>query len=179
MQPVLIATCGVPFSGKSTLAKSLSHALDIRVLSYDFEVYLVHRHLVPTGSSVTAEYDFVQDIGRREVGAILTAGESLIYDDLLLDRDDRGKLAAVARASRARLVFVYLDTPLAVINQRRAENSRSRSRTSIPDAKMELDIAHLEPPGPRERAVYVRPGDALPDVVAKIKARFPRGGQPP
>ena len=52
MQPVLIAMCGLPFSGKSVLARSLSHELRIRLLSYDFEIYLPHRHLVPPGSRV-------------------------------------------------------------------------------------------------------------------------------
>ena len=54
MWPTLIAMCGLPFSGKSVLARSLSHELGIRLLSYDFEIFLPHRHLVPPGSSVAA-----------------------------------------------------------------------------------------------------------------------------
>jgi predicted kinase len=81
MRPALIAMCGLPFSGKSVLARSLGQSLGIRVLSYDFEIYQAFRHL--------------------------TAGGRLIYDDLLLERDDRRKLAA---ACRAELVLVYLDT---------------------------------------------------------------------
>ncbi len=38
--PTLIAMCGLPFAGKSVLARSLSHELGIRLLSYDFETYL-------------------------------------------------------------------------------------------------------------------------------------------
>ena len=89
MRSVLIAMCGLPFSGKSVLAWSLGQALGIRVLSYDFEIYQASRHLVPAGSSATAEYDFVQDIARRRIREHLTAGGRLIYDDLLLERDDR------------------------------------------------------------------------------------------
>ena len=60
---------------------------------------------------MAAEYHFVQDIARREISAILASSESLISDDLLLERNDRRKLAAVAEASWADLVPVYLDTP--------------------------------------------------------------------
>ena len=95
---------------------------------------------------MAAEYDFVQAIARREIGAILASGESLIYDNLLLEREDRSKLAAVAEAHWASLVFVYLDTPLPVIAERRAANSRTRARTSIPEADMRLDASLLEPP---------------------------------
>lgn len=172
MQPVLIAMCGLPFSGKSVLAGSLSHELRIRLLSYDYEIYLPHQHLIPPGSSVVAGYHFVQDIARRQIGAILAAGESLIYDDLLLERDDRRKLAAVAHHHWAELVLVFLDTPLPVIDQRREENSRTRTRTSVPEADMRLNASLLEPPDRAERPICVRPDDALTDVLNRIRARW-------
>ena len=168
--PVLIAMCGLSFSGKSVLAGALSRELRIRLLSYDSEIYPVYSRLAPAGSSAFAEHDFVQDIARREIGAILASGESLIYDDLLLEREDRRKLAAVVQAHWAELVLVYLDTPLSVIDERRAANARTR--TSIPEAKMRLDISLLQPPEEAERAIYVRPDYVLPEVLAKIGARL-------
>jgi predicted kinase len=168
--PVLIAMCGLPFAGKSVLAGALSRELRIRLLSYDSDIYPVYSRLVPTGSSVAAEYDFVQDIARREIGAILAGGESLIYDDLLLERDDRRKLAAVAEAHWADHVLVYLDTPVSVIDERREANSRTR--TSVPEANMRLDISLLEPPEDAERAIYVSPDYVLPEVLARISARL-------
>jgi predicted kinase len=170
--PVLIAMCGLPFSGKSVLAGTLSRELRIRLLSYDLEIYPAYSRLAPAGSSVAAVYDFVQDIARREIAAILARGESLIYDDLLLERDDRRKLAAVAKAHWADLVLVYLDTPLSVIDERRAANTRTRTRTSLPEGNMRLDISLLEPPEDAERAVYVRPDYVLPEVLAEVSARL-------
>jgi predicted kinase len=175
--PVLIAMCGLPFSGKSTLAKSLGGELGIRMLSYDFEIWVPHHHLVPPGFSVSDEYDFVQDIARREIRAILSSGQSLIYDDLLLDRDDRQKLTAAISGTEADLLFLFLDTPMAVIDQRRAANSRLKARTSIPDEKMALDASHLELPGGDEPVIYIRPDDVLPDIVSRIGNRLPAIGQ--
>ena len=172
--PVLIAMCGLPFAGKSVLAGALSRELRIRLLSYDSEIYQVHSHLAPAGASAAAEYDFVQGIARREIGAILAGGESLIYDDLLLERDDRRKLAAVAEAHWAGFVLVYLDTPPSVIDERRAANSRTRARTSVPEGNMRQDISVFEPPEPAERAVYVSPDYVLSEVLARISARFKR-----
>ena len=164
--------CGLPFSGKSVLAKALSRELRIRLLSYDYGIYPVHSRQAPAGSSVAAEYAFVQGIARREIGTILARGESLIYDDLLLERDDRRKLAAVAKAHWADLVLVYLDTPLPVIEERRAANSGTRRRTSIPEADMRLDVSLLEPPQDAERAIYVSPDYVLPEVLARVSARL-------
>ena len=163
--------CGLPFSGKSVLAEALSRELRIRLLSYDHGIYPVHSRSAPAGASVAGEYDFVQAIARREIGAILASGESLIYDDLLLQREDRRKLAAVAEAHWAGLVLVYLDTPLPVIDERRAANSGTRRRASIPEASMRLDISVLEPPQDAERAIYVSPDYVLADVLARVNAR--------
>ncbi len=168
--PVLIAMCGLPFAGKSVLAGALSRELRIRLLSYDFEIYPVYSRRAPAGSSMAAEHDFIQDIARREIGAILTSGESLIYDDLLLAREERRKLAAVAKAHLAELVLVYLDTPVSVIDERRAANAQTR--ISIPEAKMRQDISLLEPPQEAERAIYVSPDYVLPEVLARISARL-------
>ena len=170
--PTLIAMCGLPFAGKSVLAGALSRELRIRLLSYDFEIYQVHSRRAPANSSPAAKYAFVQGIARREIGAILAGGESLIYDDLLLERNDRRKLAAVAEAHWAELVLVYLDTPLPEIDKRRAANSRTRMRTSVPEDKMRLDITLLEPPEDAERAIYVSPDYVLPEVLARISARL-------
>ena len=53
--PALIAMCGLPFAGKSVLARALSRELRIRVLSYDLEIYHVHSRRAPANSSVAAE----------------------------------------------------------------------------------------------------------------------------
>ncbi len=172
--PVLIAMCGLPFSGKSVLAGALSRELRIRLLSYDAELYPVHRRRAPAGSSAAGAYDFVQAIARQEIAAILATGESLIYDDLLLAREDRRKLAAVATAHWSDLVLVYLDTPPSVIEERRSANSRTRSRTSVPDGNIRTDIALLEPPDDAERPIYVSPGYVLPEVLAAVSARLGR-----
>jgi predicted kinase len=168
--PGLIAMCGLPFSGKSVLAGALSRELRIRLLSYDAEIYPAHSRAAPAGASLAAGDGYVQGIARREIAAILAAGESLIYDDLLLERDDRRKLAAVAEAHWANFLLVYLDTPLSVIDERRAANSQTR--TSIPETKMRLDISLLEPPEEAERAIYVSPDYVLPEVLARVSARL-------
>jgi predicted kinase len=170
--PGLIAMCGLPFSGKSVLAWALSRELRMRLLSYDAEIYPANRRAAPAGASLAAEYDFVQRIARREIAEILAGGDSLIYDDLLLKREDRRKVAAVAEAHWAGFVLVYLDTPLPVIEERRAANSRTRARASVPDGKIRTDAALLEPPEEAERAVHVRPGYVLPEVLAQVSARL-------
>jgi hypothetical protein len=73
-------------------------------------------------------------------------------------------------------VLVYLDTPPSVIEERRAANSRTRARTSVPDGNIRTDISLLEPPDDAERAIYVSPGYVLPEVLAAVSARLKGAG---
>jgi predicted kinase len=138
----------------------------------------VHRHLVPPGAPAAAEYDFVQGIAREQIAAILAAGQSLIYDDLLLERDNRRKLAAVADDHQAELVLVYLNTPLAVINQRRTETPHPGTQADIAEAKAQLDASLLEPPDRTERAIYVSPADVASKIHASAMVSTSRSQDP-
>ena len=70
-------------------------------------------------------------------------------------------------------MLVYLDTPLAVIEERRTENSRTRARTSVPDAKIRTDMSLLDPPEEAEHAIRVSPGYVLPEVLAQVRPAWP------
>ena len=71
-------------------------------------------------------------------------------------------------------MLVYLDTPLTLIDERRAANSRTQTRISIPEGKMRRDFSLLQPPEEAERAVYVSPDYVLPEVLARVGARVSR-----
>jgi predicted kinase len=165
--------CGLPFAGKSVLAAALSRELRIRLLSFDLDFYPASSRLAPPGSTVAAVQKFVQDAAFREVGASLARGDSLIYDDLLLERDDRRKLAAVAETHWTSFVLVYLDTPVPVIEERRTAHTRRRA--SIPEATLRQGIALLEPPEDAERPIRVGPDYVLPEVLAWVSARLAEG----
>src|SRR5260370_1519495 len=87
--PILYMLTGLPFSGKSTLAKQLAEALQMKVLSYDHNIYEHYKDTVPAGTSKAEEFDRVQAIAREHLRALLERGESVIYDDLNLEESDR------------------------------------------------------------------------------------------
>ena len=49
-------------------------------------------------------------------------------------------------------------------------------RRSVPEATMQLDASLLEPPDHAERAICVRPDDALAEVLTRIRTRLLDGG---
>jgi predicted kinase len=131
----LIILCGLPFSGKSTIAKKLGDELGLRVLSYDHDIYAHHKKEVPPGVSAAKEYYFVQSIARDQLQALLESGQSIIYDDLCLEKSDRHILVELAKMYGAQPIIVFVDTSLTIIEQRRKDNLQSNGRDHIDDAK--------------------------------------------
>jgi predicted kinase len=172
MKPLLIIMSGLPFSGKSTIAQQLSKELDIQILSYDDDVYAVHKSKVPPGTSPAKEFDMIEAIAREHIAEKLKSGQSLIYDDLCLDREDRLKLTNLANVCKAESILIYADTPLSLIEQRRKDNIKVNNRSHISDSKLHLDISLLQPPHQNENAIIVTPDTAITEIVSAIRARL-------
>ncbi|MGH7203040.1 MAG: AAA family ATPase [Candidatus Levyibacteriota bacterium] len=172
MELLLIIMSGLPFSGKSTIAQQLSKELDIPILSYDHDVYAFHKSEVPSGTSPAKEFDMIEAIAREQIAKKLRNGQSLIYDDLCLELDDRHKLTELAKVCNAKSVLIYLDTPLLVIEQRRKSNNEKYNRNHISDSKLRLDVTLLQPPHQNENAVIVTPDTSIMEIVNAIQTHF-------
>jgi len=171
MKVILIIMMGLPFSGKSTLAQRLSEALYISILSYDNDIYAIYREKVPPGTSSAKEFDMIESIAREQISEKLISRQSLIYDDLCLEREDRQKLILLAQACNALPIFIHVDTPVAVIEQRRKSNIKLPNRNHLPSSKLKLDISLLQSPGPEENAIVVKPETSLKEILKAIYAK--------
>ncbi len=172
MKPKLIILCGLPFSGKSTLARSISEALGVDILSYDHDIYAKHKNKVPAGTSKAKEYDLVQAIARDQLRDLLNKRQSVIYDDLCLEISDRKYLLDLAHECNATVVILFVDTSLDVIEQRRQANLQSNDRDHIDEDTMQLDISLLQPPTRDEGAISIEPGYALQEILRMIENRL-------
>ena len=98
---------------------------------------------------------------------MLERGESVIYDDLNLEENDRLKVQEVGDACHARSVIIYANTPLDVIQKRREANTTTNGRGYISERTMQLDISLFQPPRPEE-AVWVEPGYEVSEVIGQM-----------
>jgi len=162
---------GLPFSGKSTLAEKLSEALQMKVVSYDHDIYEYYQHIVPLGTSKAEEYELIQAIAHEHLRALLDRGESIIYDDLNLEESDRQKVQETAHACHAKSVIIYTNTPLDVIQERRKANSTTNGRGHSSENTMQLDISLFQPPLPEE-GVWVEPGYEISKVIEKMREKI-------
>lgn len=162
--PTLFILCGLPFSGKSTLARKIAEATGSVLVSYDALWMEKNRE---TGLSLP--FDEFSALAEERLAQALANGSSAVYDTLNNSRGWRDRLRGIADRQGARSVIVYLNTPLAVIEQRRAENDRTGERHSVSAATVREEAAKFETPEPAEAAIEFTPETNFPSWVERLR----------
>ena len=125
-RPVIWVICGLPGTGKSSLARALAHVLEISILNSD----IVRKQIFgPTGQA-PVQTGFQEGIYTpaahhltyREMvqmaAKVIKKGESIILDATFSLPEQRRKVLDLAADQKARIVFVECTAPNQVIKTR-------------------------------------------------------------
>jgi predicted kinase len=129
MTAELIATCGLAFSGKSTVARKVAAALHAELISYD-AINILRGF---DGGKVIADSEWEKTglMAADSARAAIARGRGVVVDDTFSHCFLRDRFRAVAKSTSVPFVLLFVDTPLAIIEARIAENARTRQRAHI------------------------------------------------
>jgi uncharacterized protein len=180
--PLVIIVCGVPASGKSTLAAALAEGAGLPRLSSDL-VRKEHAGLAPTARAPAPLYDEAvsrdtyAELGRRARRAVHRGGGAIV-DATFRRRVDRQAFAD-AFDDAARVLFVECVASVDVLRRRAADRDRDPHRVS--DASVEIVLRESQrwealDEVPSERHLPVRSdrpvGPILKDLADLIDRRL-------
>lgn len=166
--PTLYLLCGLSFAGKSTLARGLSGPLGATLVEADRYIAQIEAQL--PGASKIESWRAIQKLARGAARDLLSAGSSVLYDDLMVDPRDREEMARIAQECRAAILEIFLDTPVEEVRARQRRASSKPEKHARWEAHTQLLLSQLVPPD-RTRAVYVAPGYDLARVLEEIRER--------
>ena len=129
MSRELIATCGLAFSGKSTVARKIAAALDAELVSYD--AINVQRGFDGGKVIADSEWEKTSLMAAGSARAAIANGRGVVVDDTFSHHFLRDRFRAVATAVGVPFTLLFVDTPLAVIEARIADNARTQQRAHI------------------------------------------------
>ncbi|MGI8405009.1 MAG: AAA family ATPase [Thermomicrobiales bacterium] len=148
--PGLLATIGLPFSGKSTLARALAQALSAELVELD----------AMTGDGIADPDDASAWIERYHLAHVrirsaLTRGEFVVFDAVNHRAHQRDRLRRLAAAAGTSARFVWLDVPAEVAPARLRRNWLSPTRQDVPEHGFsEIEDAFEPPDGETDVLVY-------------------------
>jgi predicted kinase len=145
--PTLTIFCGLPGSGKTTLAKRLEAAgHGIRLCTDDWQAELG----VP--QTDVEFHERLQPVLYRHGLDLLRHGTDVILEDGLWQRDERARTFADARSAGARIEWHVFDVPLQTLWSRLQHRNDGTTAGAYPMTYQELQWAWslFQPPTPDE-----------------------------
>lgn len=151
-EPVLILMCGLPFAGKTTVARKIASHLGWRYISLDA---INTKRGVGLDGNAIAQDEWTQTYAEahRRIKEVLGAGCSVIFDDTNFLRSQRDHLRSITSSCHAETYILYVPTPEVEVRERWRRNHIKRQRGNVRDDDFELVIRQFEPPTPRERVI--------------------------
>jgi predicted kinase len=166
--PTLYILCGLPFSGKTTLAQAITQKRDLAYVNIDHvkadEGYFVSDDQVPD-----ADWPGIYDVVHASLLLPLRLGRDVLYDASNLTRKERDDMRDLAtkRAFAARVIYVAV--PEATARARWQANKQTGERFDLPASVFEEALTLFEEPARDEDVIVYAPTQ---DVAKWIKANF-------
>ena len=178
--PLLVILCGMPFSGKSTLARRIAGETGWALLETD----AIARALghAPGTTMARADWAATYRESYRQAASHLAAGRSVVHDATNFRRMMRDRLRVLAVPLGARAAIAVVDAPIGTILARRAANRLAPSRPDVPSADLDDVRARFECPANDEPWLRWDPDADLTAWLARLDAvasdQLPAGWAP-
>lgn len=172
-RPALVVLGGLPGSGKSTVCHALGARVPIAVLQSD----RVRKLFAPRPEYTAEESTRVFTAIHAAAAWLLSRGRSVVVDSTALARAHRAPFTAIARATGARLIRVWVFAPDRVVRARLAARAvgvhgaydRSDAGVAVYEA-MQVGAEPMERPHLR-----INTGDDITVAVSRLAAMVTDG----
>lgn len=141
--------CGLPFAGKSTLARALAAHERLSIIAID--AINDERGLGINAAPIAPEeWDGTYAEAFRRLETALAGGESVIFDAASFTRQQRDDLRRIAARHNVRARVLWVDVPVAVATERWRRNRESGQRYDVRDEDFAQVVDRFEPPASDE-----------------------------
>jgi len=147
----LYLMCGLPFSGKTTLARKIVERLQCTYISLDN--INAERGLWGGDGILIEEWERTHALARERLATWMVTEKDAVVDDTNNLRWLRDRWRAAARSSGYRTVVIYLGIPHTELATRRRANQVTANRKGITEAVWAEHVSNFEPPAADERVL--------------------------
>src|SRR5712692_1364493 len=165
-EPCLYILCGLPFTGKTTLARAFERQLGIALVELD-DINRV-RGVGLHGEAISPEeWDGTYAEAYRQLDTFLAAGQSVLFDAASFTKAQRDFLRTLAGKRWASSLVIYLDVSEAEARQRWLQNRATGARYDVRDEDFAQVATLFEPPTQEEQVVRYHPSQPANEWIQR------------
>jgi predicted kinase len=146
MPSKLYILCGLPFSGKTTLAKSFALKNNFQYMSFDELWMELERNDPQFPTDKTEGWSYVRKSVQKRIEKYLKTGLSVVYDDTNVKAEHRKEWIDLAHDVQSKPVIVFANTSQELINDRRNINLKTQERHDVQEKNWTNAIEQFEVP---------------------------------
>ena len=163
--PTLYLLCGMPFSGKTTLGKSIAQYLNVPYISLD---EINEARGLKGGEGITVEeWEKTHFLARKQLEILIQSERDLIIDDTSCFRWLRDRFRNLAFKYDYQTTIVFLDLPLTEI-WRRMENNQKKQMRHLVRPNIVREMAKtFEPPQEDENVIKYSANESIEQWISK------------
>jgi predicted kinase len=157
--------CGLPFSGKTTLARALAQQCGFIHLDVDA---LARQSGEQPGEGISDErWGQIFREAHLQLTNLLFAGHSIIFDAVNYRRIGRDRLRSIAEQAGGSAYVILVATPLAEVARRRTENFPTQQRPTGRQADFDRLLRDFEAPTLEESIITFDGSQTLDEWIAR------------
>lgn len=166
MSPCVYILCGLPFAGKTTLARALADRLGWVHLEVD--ALNRTRGIGLHGEQLTRQ-DWIATYraAYQRLDELLRAEQTVLYDATNVRRAQRQRARQIAARHSATTYVLYVTTPHAAAQRRLEQNRHAPSRADVHDLDFAEVSVQLQPPTADERVLHYNGSEPIADWIAR------------
>jgi predicted kinase len=149
----LYILCGIPFSGKTTLAKAISNALGHERVDLDAVKIELYGDTMKDGDLQQKDWDAIYKRMYQDIENLLKQGKTVVHDTGNFTAHERGLVHEIASKLGVEAQTIFLDIPKNIAYDRLLKNRNTKNRHDVTDIDFERTVAEMEPPGESEKVL--------------------------
>lgn len=156
MNNKLYIFCGIPFSGKTTLAKVVEKTLQYKRIDLDEVKFGLFGRDIKDSEINQEGWDKVYQEMYKRIKESLAKGKTVIHDTGNFTRHERDLVRKIADKLGIVAITVFVDTPKEVVKDRLLQNRKTNHRFDVTDEDFESTIKEMEMPEKSEKHIVYR-----------------------
>lgn len=143
---MLLILCGIPFSGKSTLANELARRLGFERIDLDEVKTDLFGKDIEDVQIDKEGWDKVYQQMYQQIEECLQQGKTVISDTGNFTKHERDLVRTIGERQGVSVMTVFVDTSVDIAWNRLLENRKTKLRFDVSDDDFQSAVGEMEPP---------------------------------